>query len=229
MEEGRSGARETASAAAGRRERPRGATYQLDHDVIGVDRGKGGPRLPAGASDHRPGCGRGGMKAALIEPKATIALAWLRALTGERNMDTRWTWWIGARSPIGPRGERGGRLRQGGRGLAWAGGLLVAGCAVPHLMVNDGRWHHVAFVVSAQAGGGLSLYLDGVERLWRPWTGGTPEATTTTEPLQFARYPGAEYFRGLLDDVRVYDRWLTREEMRALYDFGLAGRCADVP
>jgi hypothetical protein len=82
---------------------------------------------------------------------------------------------------------------------------------------ND-RWHHVAFVVDAAGG---RLFVDGVQQgsvLWR----GTPGAATTTQPVSLARYPGASagHFPGLLDDVRIYNRALSGQEIQELYTGG---------
>src|SRR2546427_9447116 len=93
---------------------------------------------------------------------------------------------------------------------------------------NNGQWHQVAFVVDAAGG---RLYLDGQLKGKIAWTG-TPGAPTTTQPVDLARYPGGgatypggpgmgEYFPGLLDGVRIYNRALSNNEVKALY-FGLA-------
>jgi hypothetical protein len=75
----------------------------------------------------------------------------------------------------------------------------------------------VAFVVDAAGG---RLYVDGALAGSIAWTG-TPGAPSTTQPLHLARYPrgfgGAEYFSGLLDDARIYNRALTAEEVQNLY------------
>lgn len=92
------------------------------------------------------------------------------------------------------------------------------GCTFSVPGYNDDRWHHVAYVVD-DAGG--RLYVDGVLKGSQPWTG-TPGAPSTTQPVHLAHYPGAfggaEYFPGLLDDVRLYNRALTATEITALYD-----------
>jgi hypothetical protein len=87
------------------------------------------------------------------------------------------------------------------------------GCALMTPGFNDDRWHHVAFVVDAAGG---RLYVDGLQRAGRSWTG-SPGAPSTGAGLSFARYPGiaAPYLPGALDDVRIYDRALTAEEITA--------------
>jgi hypothetical protein len=90
------------------------------------------------------------------------------------------------------------------------------GCSLATSGVNDNLWHHVAFVVDAAGG---RLYVDGVLRASRAWTG-TPGATTTTQRLALGAYPGTDtpYLRGQLDDVRIYARPLTEEEIFDAWD-----------
>ena len=88
-------------------------------------------------------------------------------------------------------------------------------CTLAVAGANDGNWHHVAFVVDATQ---ARLYLDGTLRTTQVWTG-SPGATSTTQPISLARYPGAtptSFLPGSLDDVRVYNRALTQAEISAL-------------
>jgi hypothetical protein len=47
---------------------------------------------------------------------------------------------------------------------------------------------------------------------------GSAGPTTTTQPLSLGRYAGAStpYFPGSLDEVRIYDRALSDDEIRSL-------------
>lgn len=77
--------------------------------------------------------------------------------------------------------------------------------------LNDGRWHHVAYSFGPVANG-QQLYVDGALRLsgaqkvaafngrYRVWAG----RTTTT-------------FRGILDDVRYFNKELTPADVQAIY------------
>jgi hypothetical protein len=89
-------------------------------------------------------------------------------------------------------------------------------CTLKTTGYNDNRWHHVAYVVEAA---GARLYVDGVLRKSRAWTG-PAGVSTTTQRLQIGRYPGAsdnvEFFPGSVDDVRIYNRALTVSEIAAL-------------
>ena len=88
-------------------------------------------------------------------------------------------------------------------------------CSLQAPGVNDGLWHHVVLVVDAAGG---RMYLDGVLRSSRVWTG-TPGATVTTQALSLAVYPGAAtgYLPGALDDVRLYGRALSPTEVTSLF------------
>jgi hypothetical protein len=98
-----------------------------------------------------------------------------------------------------------------------------SGCPFSLAGYNDGQWHHVVYVVDAFAG---RIYVDGVLKALLAWTG-TRGPVSTTQPLHLGRYPGAageaEYFPGLLDDVRIYGRALSGSEISALYANGAAG------
>ncbi len=93
-------------------------------------------------------------------------------------------------------------------------------CTLGAAGVNDGQWHHVAFVVDATGG---RLYVDGAPRASRAWTG-TAGPSTTLEPLRLGYYPGlargSHYFAGALDDVRLYNQALSADDIEALYRAG---------
>jgi hypothetical protein len=64
----------------------------------------------------------------------------------------------------------------------------------------QGGWHHAAFTVDATGG---KLYLDGILRASRPWTG-TPGATTQVQDLQLGRYAN-NFLNGWVDEVSVWN------------------------
>jgi hypothetical protein len=64
----------------------------------------------------------------------------------------------------------------------------------------------------------LRVYVDGVERATGP-AGGTPK--TNREPVQIGRSTFKKYYlKGLIDDVRIYDRALSAESVRRLFESG---------
>ncbi|HEV8700769.1 MAG TPA: LamG-like jellyroll fold domain-containing protein, partial [Candidatus Polarisedimenticolia bacterium] len=94
--------------------------------------------------------------------------------------------------------------------FVWDGG--ECGLRVPGFA--DGAWHHVAFVVDARGG---RLYVDGVEKAARAWTG-TAGPATTPAGVVFARYPAvaSSNLRGDLDEVRLYGRALSEDQIADL-------------
>jgi hypothetical protein len=89
-----------------------------------------------------------------------------------------------------------------------------SGCTLATPGFNDGQWHQVVFVVDASGG---RLFVDGTLRVSQPWTG-TAGATTTTQGLSLARYPGtaSPYLPGQLDDVRIYNQALSASDVASL-------------
>jgi hypothetical protein len=85
--------------------------------------------------------------------------------------------------------------------------LAVAGYA-------DGQWHHVAFTVDALGG---RLYVDGVQRGSRAWTG-TPGVSTTSQQVTIGDDGGTSgFFSGSIDDLKIYTRALGASEVAGLY------------
>ncbi|MCR4284168.1 MAG: fibronectin type III domain-containing protein [Parcubacteria group bacterium] len=84
---------------------------------------------------------------------------------------------------------------------------------------EDGAWHHIVGVKdSAQ----LTLYIDNVLKGSTPF-GGTVENSNYKTYIGARGYnnlPQDNYFPGLLDDVRIYNRALTQSDVATLYDFG---------
>jgi hypothetical protein len=98
-------------------------------------------------------------------------------------------------------------------------------CTLAVAGYNDNKWHQVAFVVDLSGG---TIYVDGVMKATRPWTG-TPGPTTSQLTLSFARYPGIStpYLAGSLDEVQIYNRSLTTTEIKANYDQALISGAAN--
>ena len=72
------------------------------------------------------------------------------------------------------------------------------------------RWSHLALTYDGTA---LRLYVNGTQVSSRAMTGAI---LRTTDPLWIGgNHPYGEYFHGLIDEVRVYDRALSPSEVRA--------------
>jgi Concanavalin A-like lectin/glucanases superfamily len=73
-----------------------------------------------------------------------------------------------------------------------------------------GRWSHLAVTYD---GARIRMYVNGVEAASRPASG---PIRGTTDPLWIGgNRPYGEYFRGVIDELRVYDRALSPGEVRA--------------
>ncbi|MFA9262145.1 MAG: LamG-like jellyroll fold domain-containing protein [Undibacterium sp.] len=83
--------------------------------------------------------------------------------------------------------------------------------------VADNQWHLITMVITASGGIG---YVDGVQTVSQPWTGGSPVAPTGTGALQLGTGSGGtpvNDFTGSLDEVRIYNRSLSADEVVQLY------------
>jgi hypothetical protein len=90
--------------------------------------------------------------------------------------------------------------------------------SAPFFDCGTGEWHHVTVTVAAGNGGNhpISLYVDGsfVETIFM---GGLP--TNNTAPLGIGRDGENNYFfAGAIDELRLYDRELSRSEAVGLYE-----------
>ena len=84
--------------------------------------------------------------------------------------------------------------------------------------LNDGEWHHV---VGTGDGSRLDIYVDGVLRASDTTTAGSA-CTGGTDPFRigFATFGNREDYLGQLDDVRIYNRALSADEIKRLYELG---------
>jgi Concanavalin A-like lectin/glucanases superfamily len=82
---------------------------------------------------------------------------------------------------------------------------------ISNTAVNDGKWHHVAFV-KTNTTNTLTLYIDGV--LNGSTTNTISNTTLNTTPLQIGRRGnGQNYFRGDIDEVRI---WSTNKDQATI-------------
>jgi hypothetical protein len=84
-------------------------------------------------------------------------------------------------------------------------------CTLQASGFNDNAWHQAVLVVDTAGG---RLYVDGVQRASRPWTG-VAGAPTTGQELRLGDYNGAR-LPGAIDDLRIYSRALSDAEVLLL-------------
>ncbi|MHC4488757.1 MAG: LamG domain-containing protein [Planctomycetota bacterium] len=84
------------------------------------------------------------------------------------------------------------------------------------------RWTHVAATYD-WANRRTAIYIDGIEV---GYSVVTKKLTCSSYPLTFGKQADIEsnYFSGLIDEVAVYDRALSSEEIEGLYNTGVAGQ-----
>ena len=91
------------------------------------------------------------------------------------------------------------------------------GCGINGVSaVNTGQWVHVATVLpeGASSPADVQLYVNGVRE-----TGAVTAGTINTKAgasMRIGANETGQYFTGLIDDVRVYDRALTAEEIAGI-------------
>ncbi len=88
---------------------------------------------------------------------------------------------------------------------------------------NDTNWHHIVIVYDGTQGGNaarLKIYLDGKNQSLS-FTGTIPATSATATGnflLGLDAQAGGQYAKGLLDDVRIYNRALTQAEITRIYN-----------
>ena len=91
--------------------------------------------------------------------------------------------------------------------------------------VNDGLWHHVAGVYD---GSTKYIYVDGVLDVSVPYTGLIDETDSPVWIGNNSDIP-SRLWDGQIDEVGVYDRALTADEIAAIYAAGSDGICSCAP
>lgn len=96
-------------------------------------------------------------------------------------------------------------------------GYVECDAQIEPAQIQDGQWHHCAATYDGQT---MRVYLDGQE------IGSLPRPGTIATQAEPSAYIGSsrgtgEFFRGGLDDLRIYSAALTGEEIARLYRLGL--------
>jgi hypothetical protein len=89
------------------------------------------------------------------------------------------------------------------------GRLIMTGPAI-----NDTNWHNI--VVTYQRNGSGVMYIDGVQRATQSVSGYNVDLTNTRSLALGCYSDGSACFTGLLDDVRLYGRTLSAQEVSQL-------------
>ena len=89
--------------------------------------------------------------------------------------------------------------------------------------VADNKWHFVGFTFTGNSlASGITIYVDGVSDGTQTGTNNMASGSMLNN-FNFtigARDPGAVFYPGLIDDVRVYNRALIAGEVKQLYNIG---------
>jgi autotransporter-associated beta strand protein len=119
---------------------------------------------------------------------------------------------------------RGGRVRAwyfvSGSRFIWDGGDGLDGGPV-----TDGLWHHVAFTVDSTGG---KLYVDGVLKDSRAWTGVPGPATTTQEVHLGTDAANTIPFNALLDEITIWNTALSHTQIQTNMRRSLTGAEANL-
>jgi len=89
--------------------------------------------------------------------------------------------------------------------------------------LNDAQWHHLVFTIDS---GGGKMYVDGQLVSQKEWRG-SPTVVTSDLPLTIGQYLGHDSptgsFHGSIDEVRLYNRALSANEVTELANEGKVG------
>ena len=83
--------------------------------------------------------------------------------------------------------------------------------------VPSGRWAHLTVTYDGSGvAGGVTIYVDGVPQPVGIAQDNLTESVANDEPLRLGRRQASASYKGMIDDVRIYDRPLTEDEVRDL-------------
>jgi hypothetical protein len=92
--------------------------------------------------------------------------------------------------------------------------------------INDGLWHHIAYVYDQNASGAITLFIDGVQDATQVNSAGWnwPPA----QPIELGRSHDGYWriYNGSMDDVRVYNTMLTGQQIADVFIGDSAGLVA---
>lgn len=100
----------------------------------------------------------------------------------------------------------------------WTSGVTTSDTTV----IADNSWHHIAMTLNSGVANGSTLYVDGSPKQTFIWT----PASQTGSLVIGAVYNGStygQYFNGVIDQVKVFNRILSADEIQAEYAAQTAG------
>jgi hypothetical protein len=86
-----------------------------------------------------------------------------------------------------------------------------------------GGWHHIVVTYDGSGkGAGLKLFIDGVVKTSAGWGNDLTSSTITNEPFMLGAREGATFalFSGQLDEIGIWNRTITSQEVANLYNEG---------
>jgi len=83
-------------------------------------------------------------------------------------------------------------------------------------LIDANKWYHLSYVIN-QSQGNVSIYVNGIKVHTVNITGSLFRTVSTYTIGQFADRAGQYTFEGIVDDIRIYKRALTAEEINILY------------
>jgi hypothetical protein len=98
------------------------------------------------------------------------------------------------------------------------------------VFVADGNWHHIAVTVSRSSNQGILFYLDGVSTQYGNPTA-HPNSLDNTDNLRIGRNSSSTIsdqigtFKGILDEIELFNRVLTQAEIVSIFNAGSSGKC----
>lgn len=117
---------------------------------------------------------------------------------------------------------------QGGRFFAGIWNSDGAQCsAVSPSGPTPGQWYHVAMTCDFNTDKTVKLYIDGKLISTNPAVGTAIRSAHTTIDIG-GRTPNASYFNGIIDDVKIYNRALSEEEIRKPYEDHLKRKADEI-
>jgi hypothetical protein len=84
--------------------------------------------------------------------------------------------------------------------------------------INDGQWHHVLAVYDSAIG--HKIYIDGVVDKSDSNILTAVAQSASADNANIGRRADGNTFNGLIDDVRIYNRALSPDEIKRLYTMG---------